>query len=144
MSQPPKRLYRTPKDGVIAGVASGFAQYFNMDVTLMRLVFIAGIIVTHGVAIVAYIALAFIMPTADKECVGWNINERMENLASEVRDNGRLNRVSNYLGFGIVLLGLWLLAGQFFPGWADMQWSIIWPCIIIVLGILIMARSKRS
>ena len=40
MTQQKKTLYRLPDEAMIAGVASGFARYFNMDVTLMRLVFV--------------------------------------------------------------------------------------------------------
>ena len=37
---PHKRLMRPRKGRVIAGVASGLAQYFNINVTIMRIIWI--------------------------------------------------------------------------------------------------------
>ncbi len=46
----------------IAGVCAGFARYFDMDVTLMRLLWIALAVVTGGLFILVYIAAWIIMP----------------------------------------------------------------------------------
>ncbi len=46
----------------IAGVCAGFARYFDVDVTLMRVLWIALTIVTGGLGIIIYIAAAIIMP----------------------------------------------------------------------------------
>jgi phage shock protein C len=35
-----KKLYRSKKDSVIAGVCGGIAEYFEIDSTLVRLLFI--------------------------------------------------------------------------------------------------------
>lgn len=56
-----KTLYRIPKDGKIAGVCAGLADYFDMDVTLMRVLFVAGAFLT-GIGILLYIVLALILP----------------------------------------------------------------------------------
>jgi len=61
--QAPRRLYRLTQDKKIAGVCSGLAQYFDVDVTLMRLAVAAGIIFSGGLGLVAYIAAWVIMPT---------------------------------------------------------------------------------
>ncbi len=37
----PERLVRFPQEGKIAGVCAGFAHYFGMDVTLMRIIWVA-------------------------------------------------------------------------------------------------------
>lgn len=36
-----KKLYRSSSDTMLGGVCAGLADYFNMDATLMRLVFVA-------------------------------------------------------------------------------------------------------
>lgn len=59
-----RRLYRSTDDVVIAGVASGFAQYLNVDPLIMRLIFAALTLLTGGTAIVLYIILALMMPPA--------------------------------------------------------------------------------
>ncbi|HVO28371.1 MAG TPA: PspC domain-containing protein [Candidatus Paceibacterota bacterium] len=60
----PKRLYRIPKDEWLAGVCNGLAAYFNLDVTLMRVIFVLLTILTHGLWALAYIILAIVMPVA--------------------------------------------------------------------------------
>lgn len=134
------KLYRLPDSGVIAGVASGFAQYFAIDVTLMRLIFIGVFLITQGFAIIAYIILAIIMPTPGKEA-SKNVGERIENLAEEVKSSGRIRTLGHYLGVALIIFGLLLLLGQFIPGFWALGWRLLWPTFIIVIGILILTRS---
>jgi phage shock protein C len=58
-----KKLYRSSKDSVLAGVLGGIAEYFETDPTLVRLAFILIALVT-GIfpAIVFYIIAAILMP----------------------------------------------------------------------------------
>jgi phage shock protein PspC (stress-responsive transcriptional regulator) len=58
-----KRLYRNPEDTVIAGVASGLAIYFGLDVVLVRLLFVICIF-AGGFSIPLYIILWVITPKA--------------------------------------------------------------------------------
>ena len=36
-----KKLYRSSKQRMIAGICGGLAEYFDMDVNIMRLLFVA-------------------------------------------------------------------------------------------------------
>jgi phage shock protein C len=36
----PKRLYRIPSEGMIGGVCAGLAEYFSVDPTIVRLIFV--------------------------------------------------------------------------------------------------------
>ena len=56
-----KKLYRIEEGKKIAGVCGGFAEYFNIDPTLIRLGW-ALVSAFAGAGIVAYIAAAIIMP----------------------------------------------------------------------------------
>lgn len=58
-----KKLYRNPKDKMVAGVLSGFAKYTNTDLIIWRLVF-ALLVLCYGVGILAYIILAIVLPEA--------------------------------------------------------------------------------
>lgn len=60
----PKRLYRIYEGSVLKGVCNGIAAYFNVDVTLVRVLFVLLAIFTGGGWVVAYIVLLFIMPVA--------------------------------------------------------------------------------
>jgi phage shock protein PspC (stress-responsive transcriptional regulator) len=56
-----KRLYRVKKNRMIGGVCTGMAQYFDIDVVAMRLIFI-GLTLLGGFGILAYIILWMITP----------------------------------------------------------------------------------
>ena len=56
-----KRLYKDTDNKMICGVLSGFAQYINGDVTLVRILFVLLTIVFNP-CIIIYIIAAIIMP----------------------------------------------------------------------------------
>ncbi len=58
-----KKLYRSPRDAVIFGVAAGLADYFRVDVVFIRLSFVALALLTHWLGfLVAYIVAVILMP----------------------------------------------------------------------------------
>lgn len=60
-----KRLFRDTDNALIAGVASGLANFFNLDVTLVRLLFVLLVIFSAGFGFVLYIMLWLIVPAAE-------------------------------------------------------------------------------
>ncbi len=57
-----KKLYRSSTDKKLCGVCAGVANYFNIDPTLVRIVYALLAIFTTGLPfVVLYIILAFIM-----------------------------------------------------------------------------------
>ncbi|HUO50074.1 MAG TPA: PspC domain-containing protein [Candidatus Paceibacterota bacterium] len=61
----PRRFYLNREHAVVAGVCAGLAQYFDIDVTWVRILFIALTVFTGGFWILLYIALAILVPYAD-------------------------------------------------------------------------------
>ena len=59
--QPPKRLYRSKKEKIIAGVCGGIAEYFDIDPVIVRLIWIV-ICLMLGFGILAYIIAWIIIP----------------------------------------------------------------------------------
>lgn len=59
-----KRLFRDTDDAVIAGVASGVAQYFEIDPVIVRILFFVSIFF-NGLGIIAYIILWVVVPKAE-------------------------------------------------------------------------------
>ncbi len=57
-----KRLAKSNQNRVICGVCGGIAQYFNIDPTVIRLVW-ALFCIAGGSGILAYIIAAIIMPS---------------------------------------------------------------------------------
>ena len=56
-----KKLYRNKKEEKIAGVCAGLAEYFNIDVTIIRLIWVL-FVLCAGSGILAYIACALVFP----------------------------------------------------------------------------------
>jgi phage shock protein C len=67
---PPRRLTRSSKHKMIAGVCGGLAEYFVLDPTLVRVAYvIVSIISAAFPGILAYIILMFVMPRPDSSPV---------------------------------------------------------------------------
>lgn len=59
-----KRLVRIHKDRKIAGVCTGFGEYFNVDPTLIRLLWIV-LVLAFGSGILLYLIAWIVMPLED-------------------------------------------------------------------------------
>jgi len=57
-----KRLYRSVDDRMIAGVCAGISDYFSVDPTLIRLLFVFGFFVTGSGLLWAYLVMMIIVP----------------------------------------------------------------------------------
>ena len=61
MNESAKRLYRSRTERRISGVCGGIAEYFNMDPTIIRLLFVLGLLFVGG-TFWAYIILMLVIP----------------------------------------------------------------------------------
>jgi phage shock protein PspC (stress-responsive transcriptional regulator) len=90
-----KTLYRTEKDKMIGGVCGGLGRYFDLDPTLVRLIF-AVIFFGYGAGVMIYILLWIIMPSEEmlEERKNWAANNKDSNKVEvvvtpeEVVENG--------------------------------------------------------
>jgi phage shock protein C len=57
-----KRLVRPRANRKLAGVCAGFAEYFDLDVTLVRVVWLIAALVPIGVFLIAYVIAWILMP----------------------------------------------------------------------------------
>lgn len=57
----PQRLFRDARTGMVCGVCSGVAQYFNLDVSLVRIL-VAFLSLVWGSGIILYLIAALILP----------------------------------------------------------------------------------
>lgn len=57
----PKKLYRVEHGAMLAGVCGGVAEYFNLDFSLVRLLWVI-LAVAGSIGIWLYIAAAIILP----------------------------------------------------------------------------------
>lgn len=69
-AQPPSSAQATPRKKLrrimarkkLAGVCAGFAEYFDMDLTLMRLIWVGLLLIPPNIGIIAYIIAWVVLP----------------------------------------------------------------------------------
>ncbi|MBE6153678.1 MAG: PspC domain-containing protein [Firmicutes bacterium] len=59
-----KKLYRSKTDKKLCGVCGGIADYFDIDPTIIRLIWIF-LVLCVGTGVLAYFIAALIMPEKD-------------------------------------------------------------------------------
>jgi len=95
-----KRLFRDTDNAMVAGVASGLAQYFGVDVLLVRILFLIAAIVTFGWAILLYIVLWVLIPetktSSDRlKMAGKPVNvDSLKEIAGQADVKGAARRVN--------------------------------------------------
>ena len=57
-----KRLYRAEEGKMLSGVCGGLARYFDVDPTIVRLIWAGASILSVGTGVLAYIVATIIIP----------------------------------------------------------------------------------
>ena len=57
-----KKLLRSTKNRMVAGVCAGIGDYFSVDPTVIRLAWVIFTLISMGVGIIAYIIAWIIIP----------------------------------------------------------------------------------
>lgn len=144
-----KKLYRSCKDRMLGGVAGGLAEYFEVDSTLIRLLFI--LLLFSGIGIFAYI-FAWIIVPEDPKCKSGKkpaeeMKEKADTIAQEIKGNlftrgkdEKEHSDSVKIVFGVIILALGaLLLVQNIVG--INIWNLFWPLLLVVIGLFIIARK---
>jgi phage shock protein PspC (stress-responsive transcriptional regulator) len=131
----PHRLFRRRDEQMIAGVAGGMADYFDLDPSLVRIAWVAVAIVTSGLGIIVYLAMAVIVPEegALEGATGAPQSPRREH-----RDRGPWGGV--ILGTILIIVGGIALLSQLdlpVPPWRGILAGAL---ILAGVGILVGAR----
>jgi len=77
-----KKLYKSQKNRMVAGVCGGLAEFFNIDATIIRLI-MALLIVLKGAGLLLYLVACIIIPRESLEP-----EEDVENLKSANVNDG--------------------------------------------------------
>jgi phage shock protein C len=62
MSSVYRKLYRSRQERMIAGVCGGLGEYFGIDPTLMRLIFVVAGLFSGPMAVIAYVIFMIVVP----------------------------------------------------------------------------------
>ncbi|NLW14728.1 MAG: PspC domain-containing protein [Erysipelothrix sp.] len=56
-----KKLYRDKSEAILGGVCAGLSEYFKIDVTIIRII-LAALILIYGTGLLVYIILWVLLP----------------------------------------------------------------------------------
>ncbi len=142
-----KKLYRSKEDKMIAGVCGGVADYFQIDPVWVRLVAVL-LIFADGIGIIMYLLAWILIPenpdqsstkkTKFEEAWGNIKNHKYSRNKTEKTCCFRNNK-NIFLGVILVIIGVIALLNS--THWIDSKF--IWPSLIILLGIFLLARRSR-
>lgn len=142
-----QHLHRSATDKVIAGICGGLGEYFGIDPTLIRIIFILAT-VFGGSGILIYLLLWIIFPSDNihtnfsEENLRKNIREMKETaqkFASEIRVNKSPDNTKSWGALLIIILGLIFLLDNF--GY-NLNLGKLWPILLIFLGFTLLMRKK--
>ena len=128
-----KEIYRSKNNYILMGVCAGLADFFEIDPTLVRIIFI---ILTFGggSGILIYIFLALITPLESGKNNS-SVDKEIETEKVEIKERKRLN----FLGVALLATGVLLLWNHFFP--FKIVSEIFWPTIMIIVGLWLVLRD---
>ena len=136
-----KRLFRSRNNRVVAGVCSGLAEYFNIDIALMRVLFVVATI-CGSFGFWMYVILWIVVPEENIICQGFDdnidITPKDENTQKYEKKpvNGAL--IASLI---LIFIGMVALIDNFTPiVWI---WKL-WPVLIILVGVVILINSLKN
>jgi phage shock protein C len=138
-----KRVYRSTTEKMIAGVAGGIAEYFEVDPVIVRAAFII-LAFFNGIGIIGYIVCIFIIPKAPVQIKSGfgqeatqEVNAGIQPVDPEHRKEGR-RRV---FGFVLVAIGVLFLLKTYF---SIIDLETIFPVLLIIGGIWMISHQTRK
>jgi len=140
------RLYRCRHDRKIAGVASGVAEYFDLDPTVVRVAWFLSIFF-GGLGIFVYIVMALIVPLepmsdiSAAEAAGAGADPAALADAGHRHAPRQPGRWSLFFGYALILLGGIALVDAVLPAWES--WRYLGPAFVIGLGAILVAGALR-
>lgn len=136
----PSRLYRSEENRVIAGVCGGLGEFFNIDPTIIRIIFVI-LTIFGGSGLLIYLILWIVIPSesqsgiVSKSTIKGNVAEIKTKINSLGNDYSRF-----WWALFIVVLGFIFLFNNF--GLFDFfEFRKLWPVILILLGLSIVLKQ---
>jgi phage shock protein C len=134
------RLYRCRHDRRLAGVASGMAEFFGLDPTLVRVLWFLSIFL-GGFTILLYLALAIIVPlepaTGDDALDDTTVQGAGHRHASH--GSGQATTLA---GVVLILIGSVALLDAVLPAWVDTG-RYAWPVLLVGIGAVLVVGALR-
>lgn len=147
-----EQLHRSSTNKVIAGVCGGLAEYFNIDATLVRLLWALAFFLA-GTGFILYILAWVIIPddpanvrregyavpgASGPEEQGGNTPDALSGTGNGYRREDKRHLV---LGLTLIVLGVFFMLDRIFPFF---RLHNLWPLILIIIGIMILMKKGGS
>ena len=128
------KLYRSQKSSMITGVCGGLGNYFGVDPTIVRLLFVF-LAFYHFLGVWVYLVMTVLLPQAPQE---------FDQPRTAVRA-GENSQTARVIGSGLVIIGILAVISTLDISWFSwMSLENLWPAIIILMGALLLARAFIS
>jgi phage shock protein PspC (stress-responsive transcriptional regulator) len=144
MKEKEKILYRSKQNRLVGGICGGIGEYFDIDPTIIRIIFIL-ITLFGGSGIILYIILWLIIPSDKKVKV--SVKENAEEIKEEAKDLIEKGRIyakkdeGRYLfGLMLALLGFLFLLDNFGIFRLENIFKL-WPILLISLAFIIIFKK---
>ena len=165
-----KRLYRSVRDRRIGGVAAGTAEYFDVDPSIARVLWVLLAVFTGGGFLIVYLVMWAIVPEEpwDPNTIWGTASVPGPAPTGEAAPNAASGEAAGaagsagtsvpppswtpssvsssgpsgrvILGAILILIGGWALAREFIPGF---NWGLLWPIGLVVIGVIILLAAVR-
>lgn len=157
-----KRLYKDGHNKMIGGVCSGLADYFDMDVTIVRLLF-AFAFFTWGAGLITYIVLWIVLPRktfgpfttpSDPNTVNYVVPPippvqpvnpfNTNHPFAPVPPKKQNNTTGIVVGAALIFFGIIALLHQYnvFFFWHLHHW--FFPVVLVALGISLIIKGQQK
>jgi len=146
-----KKIFRSIDDYMLAGVCGGLAEYFKIDGSLVRIIFVL-LTLSGGAGILVYLILWLVIPKEQglekvinrekkvKEFAN-DVKNKAKSMAKEIKIDTKIKKSGkkiNILGIALILVGVVSIWNQISPILID--WNFFWPGLLILIGILVLFR----
>ncbi|MGB9701343.1 MAG: PspC domain-containing protein [Candidatus Kapaibacteriota bacterium] len=145
-----KTLYRKRDKKVIAGVARGIGEYFDIDPVFIRLLFVITLF-TGGIGIIAYIILWIITPLEPYEMYFNNFATSTgqatsaESAIFNDNDNSKEELVTSrtrvFGGFVLIFIGIVILLDNLLPYF---DFDYVWSIVLISIGFFLIVSNFKN
>ena len=139
-----KRLERSRTNRVIAGVCAGLADYFNIDIALMRVLFVVATI-CGSFGFWMYVILWIVVP--EEKILGpgdsgtKTTDDTIDITPKEDKEEKKTGNGALIAGLILIFIGLVALADNFlYVAW---MWKL-WPLILVIIGAVLLINSLKN
>ncbi len=138
-----KKLHRSRQNKLLAGVAGGIAEYFDIDPVIVRALFVVTTI-GWGISLLLYILLWIIVPLNNLIIVQESTinftedNSTNVNYFEELSDKNEVSKRKTVFGITLILIGLLMLLENLLPNLYFTDW---WPVVLVAVGIYFLSGT---